>query len=205
MRAAVAIILRDGAESTEFLMMQRAAHENDPWSGQMSFPGGKLDPTDESARHAAERETLEEVGLPLEREHYIGQLDDLYGLKVNNQYSVHVSCFVYKFDRQIELQTNHEVADTVWLPMAFLDQPENAMDYRHPHDPSLRMPAVLIDESKEQVLWGMSLRMLITLYQLLGRELRVLSAEDRRALDELERLATEKESERPELKRLAQG
>ena len=62
----------------------------------MSFPGGKIEVTDESAKMAAIREVEEEVGLALTDVDYIGQIDDVYGLKVDNQYSVHVSCFVFK-------------------------------------------------------------------------------------------------------------
>ena len=79
--AAVAIILRDGEHGTEFLMMQRAYHEKDPWSGQMSFPGGKLDPQDDSHKAAAIREAYEEVGIQLSEDDCVGQIDDVYGLK----------------------------------------------------------------------------------------------------------------------------
>ncbi len=114
LKAAVAIILRDGEQGTEFLLMQRAQHPADPWSGQMSFPGGKIDQGDVSAKAAAIRETQEEVGIELQDEDYIGRLDDLYGLKVDNQYSVHVSAFVFKPNRTLSPVGNHEVADLVW-------------------------------------------------------------------------------------------
>ena len=186
MRAAVAIILRDGEHGTEFLMMQRAKHENDPWSGQMSFPGGKIDPDDTSAKAAAVREAEEEVGVVLTEEDYVGRLDDLYGLKVNNRYSVHVSSFVFKLHREIRLKGNHEVADLVWVSMQHLDNPEHSHTFFHPKDNRVRMPAVMINEQKEQVLWGLSLRMLSILYDLLGQPMRVLSEEDYAALMELE-------------------
>jgi len=187
MQAAVAIILRDGDQGTEFLMMQRAIHDDDPWSGQMSFPGGKIDPQDESARHAAERETLEEVGVALTDSDYVGRLDDIYGLKVNNRFSVHVSCFIYKPQGELELRGNYEVADMVWVSMKFLNEPGNALDYYHPHDESVRMPAVLINRSKDQILWGLSLRMLSTMYSLLDLDLAVLSQHDQLALEKIEK------------------
>ena len=62
LRAAVAIILRDNDQGTEVLLMQRAKHERDPWSGQMSFPGGKIDPEDVNSKATAVREAHEEVG-----------------------------------------------------------------------------------------------------------------------------------------------
>lgn len=187
MRAAVAIILRDGDHGTEFLLMQRAIHAGDPWSGQMSFPGGKIETSDASPLDAAVREVEEEVGIDLQADEYLGQLDDVYGLKVDNQYSVHVSCFVFKLKRNVDPQGNREVADLVWLPLAYLEDISNAHEYYHPHGKGVRMPAVLIDESKEQILWGLSLRMLRVLYQLLGLDLRILSEHDKQHLDDIDK------------------
>ncbi len=175
LKAAVSIILRDGENGTELLLMQRAKHENDPWSGQMSFPGGKIDPEDNDAKAAAVREAYEEVGVELFAEDFVGQLDDLYGLKVDGVFSVHVACFVFKPQRELLLKANYEVADMVWLPLSILDDRANAFDYRHPKDPALSMPAVMIDEGKEQILWGLSLRMLANLHELLDWPMQVLT------------------------------
>lgn len=186
LKAAVAIILRDTEHGTECLMMQRAKHERDPWSGQMSFPGGKIDPEDADAKAAAIREAMEEVGADLSDEDYIGQLDDLYGLRVDGIFSVHVACFVFKPQRALALVANHEVADMVWLPLKNLERPDMAHDFKHPSQASLSMPAVMIDQSKEQILWGLSLRMLANMYELLGRAMTVLSDEQHQELRGIE-------------------
>jgi len=156
-------------------MMQRAKHERDPWSGQMSFPGGKIDSQDKDAKAAAIREAFEEVGAELRDEDFIGQLDDLYGLKVDDVFSVHVACFVFKPQHELKLKANYEVADMVWLPISALDDRANAFDYKHPKDPALSMPAVMINESKDQILWGLSLRMLANLHELLNWPMQVLT------------------------------
>ncbi len=188
MQAAVTIILREGEDGTEFLLMQRAKHEHDPWSGQMSFPGGKIDPEDDSALAAAIREAEEEVGIKLNEDDYVGQLDDLYGLKVDNQFSVHVACFVFKPQRELHPKGNHEVAGLVWLPFNFLDKIENSIDYYHPSNLKMKMPAIMINAKKEQIFWGLSLRMITTFYELLGWKLRALSEVDLAAQKELENL-----------------
>jgi len=185
MQAAVAIILRDGSAGTEFLLMQRAQHPQDPWSGQMSFPGGKIEIDDGSPMSAAIRETQEEVGVTLSPDDCVGQLDDLYGLKVDGQYSVHVSTFVFKPKHDLQPKGNHEVADLVWLPFAWLQDQTNAYEYYHPHSKSKRMPAVLIDEQKNQVLWGLSLRMVSILFELLNEALPVLSVSDQVQLNQI--------------------
>ena len=190
MQAAVAIILREGEQGTEFLLMQRAHHKSDPWSGQMSFPGGKLEPEDASAKAAAIREVEEEVGLVLGDEDYIGRLDDSFGVKVNRQYSVHVACFVFKPQRELFPVGNHEVADLVWLPFSYLAQADRAYDYEHPAQATLKMPAVLIDEDKQQTLWGLSLRMLSGFCNLIGRPLTVISAKEDALMQALEKSTT---------------
>ncbi|MFT6097952.1 MAG: 8-oxo-dGTP pyrophosphatase MutT (NUDIX family) [Arenicella sp.] len=185
-KAAVSIILRDGEHGTELLMMQRAKHENDPWSGQMSFPGGKIEREDADSKAAAVREAFEEVGAELTDDDFIGQLDDLYGLKINDVFSVHIACFVFKPQRELDLLANYEVADMVWLPISVLDDRANAFDYKHPKDPALSMPAVMIDQSKGQILWGLSLRMLANLHELLEWPMQVLTEAERGVLKGME-------------------
>lgn len=199
MNAAVAIILRDrvlpdGQTTTEFLMMQRAFHQDDPWSGQMSFPGGKIESSDIDAKTAAVREVLEEVGIELQSQDYIGQLDDLYGLRVDEIYIVHVSCFVFKVQRPIEITTNYEVADTVWLPFSYLNEPGNLHDSFQPNGASARMPAVMIDADKDQVLWGLSLRVLVGLYELLAWSMNVLTQKEQIELRNMEKRSIKKEN-----------
>ena len=64
-RAAVALCLAPDAGELSILMMRRVEHPKDPWSGQISLPGGREEPEDPSLSVTARRETLEEVGLDL--------------------------------------------------------------------------------------------------------------------------------------------
>jgi len=179
--AAVAIVIRDTDSGPEFLLMQRAKH-------QMAFPGGKIEAQDKSHKNTAIRETLEEVGLRLSNDDFVGQIDDVYGLKANGVFSVHVACFVFKLNREVMLVANHEVADMLWLPMSYLEDPKNSYEFYHPHDPSLKMPAILINENKGQILWGLSLRMLKILYTILNRPMKALSSEEREQFNQIEQL-----------------
>ena len=54
-RAAVAAVVRDRDEGAELLLIHRAEHPHDPWSGHMAFPGGRMDPGDDSELEAAIR------------------------------------------------------------------------------------------------------------------------------------------------------
>jgi 8-oxo-dGTP pyrophosphatase MutT (NUDIX family) len=77
-RAAVAVTLAPGPEELEVLLIRRAEHEGDPWSGHMAFPGGHHDPTDPTLAATAERETLEEVGIDLARHgRLVSRLDEV--------------------------------------------------------------------------------------------------------------------------------
>src|SRR5262245_23913673 len=93
-RAAVAMVLANGPEGPSVLFIERAQHPGDPWSGHMAFPGGRVDPGDARPRDAAERETLEEVGLSLRGAELIGRLDDKEG-NPRIQRTLIISGFVY--------------------------------------------------------------------------------------------------------------
>lgn len=186
-RAAVSIILRDRGQSTEFLMMQRAYDDRDPWSGQMAFPGGKFDPTDATIYDAAVRETEEEISVSLQNEDYLGQIDDCYGITVNGKYRVHVSCFVFKPDREFKPVGNYEVADLVWVPLSVMTDSKRKHRLKHPADTSKNFPAVILNEDKNQILWGLSLRMVLSLFELLELPINVFSETDMEWLKQLEK------------------
>ena len=115
-QAAVAVILRQPADETEALFILRASRDNDPWSGQIAFPGGHYEADDASLRHAAERETQEEVGLELSRDaQYIGQLDPVQTTLRHQTWGVAVTPFVYELKTlTAALSANYEVADMLW-------------------------------------------------------------------------------------------
>ena len=154
--AAVAMLLREGTFSTEVLFIVRAEHDHDPWSGNIGFPGGRLNPTGETPRQAAERETLEELALDLNQGRYLGRLDDLYGAVM----PVLVSCFVYQLLGPASLQPNYEVARAFWCPLVKLLEPER-QQYRTFFYRGVERahPVVELLEPQEPLLWGLTYRL----------------------------------------------
>lgn len=75
--AAVALVLRP-RESLELLLIKRAEHESDPWSGHIALPGGRRHAEDEDLLATAMRETAEETAVPLARTgQLLGALDEV--------------------------------------------------------------------------------------------------------------------------------
>ncbi len=126
-RSAVAMIIREHQGQLEVLMIKRAEREGDPWSGHMAFPGGRMDLEDRgNGRITAERETREEVGIDLEKAgHCIGRLSDIIARRHSLKRIMMVTPYVYRLHLPVSIEFNHEVAETVWLPLAFLCDYQN--------------------------------------------------------------------------------
>ncbi len=167
-RAAVACVLREGTEDCEVLFIRRAEFEGDPWSGHIAFPGGRVDPDDESARATAEREAVEEVGLDLAAARYLGRLDDLTG----GAQSILVSGFVYALDASPRLTLNHEVRAAFWMPLATLEEPARQTEETFRYlDQDVSLPAIRVLDDGGPVLWGLTYRFIELFMQLAGRDI----------------------------------
>lgn len=167
-RSAVALITRDSeVQGVEVLMIQRAECERDPWSGHMAFPGGRVDPGDAHSFDAAKRETLEEIALDIDQHgQYLGRLSDLSTHIRSGTGAMLVTPFVFALDTVPELRPNYEVADILWIPLAFLADAGNrqSMDWQYDgHD--LQLPCYYYDQRR---IWGLSLGMLDEFLRVLG-------------------------------------
>jgi 8-oxo-dGTP pyrophosphatase MutT (NUDIX family) len=166
-RAAVAMVLREGADGAEVLFIERASHPRDPWSGHMAFPGGRVEPVDAHARDAAERETLEEVGLQLAEAERLGQLDDKPGNPASRLDLV-ISVYVYRAVTSAPLITNHEVRSAFWFPISALTDPTRRVTHA---SRGLPFPGILVGESGRHVVWGLTYSFLESFFNALGRPL----------------------------------
>jgi 8-oxo-dGTP pyrophosphatase MutT (NUDIX family) len=170
-RAAVAMLLRDAAPAPEVLFIERASHPGDPWSGHMAFPGGRIDPGDPDPRAAAERETLEEVGLALAAAEPLGRLDDLNGRHAGGADTMLISGFVYRVENGLPLAPNHEVREAFWFPLASLLEPARFVERRVSRAGGYVFPGILVGEPERHVVWGLTYRFLEDFFQIVGRPL----------------------------------
>lgn len=162
--ASVALILRQAADDMEILFIQRASHDQDPWSGHIAFPGGKWE-EGELVCQTARRETLEEIGLDLEQGRYLGRLSDIIGANL----PVWVSCCVYwvsqkKFDPVL----SDEVSDVFWIRLS--DVCDRGRHHLAPvafDDRSFEVPAIRLPVDDKPVLWGITYRLLMQFLELL--------------------------------------
>ena len=165
--SAVAAILQ-GDKSPRLLFIERARVKGDPWSGDIAFPGGRLEPNDADLQETAERETREEVGLDLQQGQYLGRLDDL----VTQTLGAQVAAFVYTIDTASDFQLNDEVATAFWRPLSELTDPTRQLTHTFasrgfPRD----LPAIDLLGPGKPLLWGITYRFVAQLLQLVGQPL----------------------------------
>src|SRR5262245_33037457 len=117
----------------ELLFIERARHPQDPWSGQMAFPGGRMEEGDPDLAVTAARETFEEVGIELGDP--IGRLDDLTNARMRERVPavrpITVTPFVYVCERlPVIVRNQEEVASTVWIPLSHILHPASIAAHR---------------------------------------------------------------------------
>ena len=164
-QAAVALVLREDKAGLQVLFIERASHQSDPWSGDLGFPGGKVEATDGSPRLTAERETREEIGLDLRTARLLGRLSDVVGAHL----PVRVSCFVYALGAVAPLRLNHEIRDAFWVVLEELaNQERHSSDMVNFRDESFLRPAIRLPIADKPVLWGLTYRLVMEFIEIIG-------------------------------------
>lgn len=114
--AAVALILVEGEGDLEILLIKRTEREDDPWSGQIALPGGRIEVQDSSLLDTAVRETLEETTVDLSRGQMLGELDDLSTINPLLPPML-VRPFVFSLESRQPVTHCDEVAEHFWISL----------------------------------------------------------------------------------------
>lgn len=157
-------MIRAIGDSTDILFIKRATVEGDPWSGQMAFPGGHMDPDDLSLKMAAVRETEEETGVDLSSEVYLGRLVHQRPANRPRRSPMAVVPFVFGVTRDLKIKINHEVEAVVWGSISgMLDGTLKETQTFEWDGNSSEFEGYLL--GKDKFVWGLTYRTLQTLFE----------------------------------------
>ncbi|HUP90033.1 MAG TPA: CoA pyrophosphatase [Longimicrobiales bacterium] len=157
--AAVAVLLRP-REQLELLLIKRAVHEKDPWSGHVALPGGRRDANDVDLIQTAIRETFEEVQIEVDREiSFIGALDEV-APRTPRLPPLIIAPFVFGVPEHTEaVAAPSEVETAVWVPVsAFRDEGAASEILIELEGGSRSFPSL---KYGDYVIWGLTHRILL--------------------------------------------
>jgi 8-oxo-dGTP pyrophosphatase MutT (NUDIX family) len=161
-KAAVLIGLFEQHGEATLIFIRRASTLRSH-SGEIAFPGGAVDATDESPVRAALREAQEEIGLHLARAEVLGIMQPVFTV-VSNFLITPVVAYLPHGPGELRLQAS-EVADLLLLPLRGLADPAIAHTEMWTRD-GLARTVYFYDYGAYRV-WGATARMLNALLGLL--------------------------------------
>jgi 8-oxo-dGTP pyrophosphatase MutT (NUDIX family) len=164
------LVMRD---ELTLLLTQRSSQLR-AHSGQVAFPGGRTDESDQDAVDTALREAHEEVGLP---RHHVEVLGTLPTYVTGSAFII--TPVVALVTPGFALQPNpEEVADVFEVPLSYLMNPANHRRHEMAFDGGIRQwlsmpytdPVNEADDSeaRERYIWGATAGMLRNLYRFLS-------------------------------------
>lgn len=168
-QAAVAVVLRPSPLGPSVLLMTRAKRDNDPWSGQVSLPGGRREIFDDSLRATAMREAHEELDIALAHHaQLLGPLPTLPATGRGMILPMTITPYVFVENPGAPLlpQPSVEAANFFWLPLAPALAGELNATYEYPYaTPPLQLPCWRCNGN---VVWGLTYRVLGSFFEEIG-------------------------------------
>lgn len=144
-------------ENLHYLIITERQTYEGKHSGQMSFPGGKIEPYDESALHAALRETREEIGIEKDAIEVVGKLSDVY-IPVSN-FLVH-PYLGWMNQPPVFSRNEREVKSIISVSTNALKQTENRIVTTINGGDGIRLKDVPAFHIDGKIIWGATALML---------------------------------------------
>lgn len=168
-RAAVLVPVLLEPDGARLVYTVRKDHLQDH-AGQISFPGGSIEPHDDSPLETALRETEEEIDLSPDLVEVVGELEEMYIPPSDFR----VSPFVGLLPPEAELVLHpDEVEEIFTVPLAELMSPETLRRVPWTRDGrEYEVPVFAVEEPTPRNIWGATAAMTAGLLARLGWTLR---------------------------------
>lgn len=147
----VLLLERDGEDC---ILFTKRSDKVDCHKGEISFPGGRLDPSDASLLEAALREGAEEIGLAPQDVTILGRLDDTQTVSTGFIVTPYVGRIPYPYSFQIN---QDEIAELIFVPVRVLAKDFAANDSGGGGEEGQGSPRF---QYKDHVIWGATARIL---------------------------------------------
>ena len=128
-------------------------------SGQVAFPGGRIDPTDRTPEEAALRETWEEIGLDADHIEIVGRIPDYV---TGSGYRIAPVLSIVRPGFELALNPA-EVEAAFEVPLAFLMNPANHRRDSRVWENKERFYYTM--PFGERLIWGVTAGIIRTLYE----------------------------------------
>lgn len=162
-QSAVLILFGPDVDGGEDVVLTERSHSMRSHAGQVSFPGGAIDPTDGGPAAAALREAQEEVGLDPTGVQIVAELPALY-LPPSNFVVTPILAW-WAEPSPIDIVDHREVARVLRVPLSELTDPAKRFTITHPSGfvgPAFDVDGLLV--------WGFTAGLLSKVIELAGLE-----------------------------------
>ncbi len=159
-KAAVMIPLFLNSDEWHVLFTRRTNKVQDH-KGQVSFPGGGLEPNDNTPEDAAIREACEEIGLCMGDVHILGRLAD-YETITRFMVSPVIARIPWPFELRIE---EREVSRVFTIPLGWLAERKNWHEIPMLFPTGRRENVIIYKKFDGELLWGVTAMIMVNFLQ----------------------------------------
>jgi 8-oxo-dGTP pyrophosphatase MutT (NUDIX family) len=161
--SAVAVLIFEENGIQHCTLIQRPSYDGNH-SGQVSFPGGKRESSDENLAFTAIRECWEEVGIQLSDDHLIGKLTSVY-IPVSN---FHVEPFLFYYPEKPAFKPDEREVESIFtITMNELLDDSNLDQIEVKINANLTLKNIPCFNISEKQIWGATALILNELKELL--------------------------------------